>query len=85
MKKFLSATEIVDLMRRGWQLGYTSGCRTDGWYSIQQGGIGRGGKSIDVHANTVHAMYRHKIIVIDRDGFPTRTYKLAKMKGESSA
>ena len=68
-------SEIVDLMRKGWELGmyisYGSGNSV-----LQQDGIGYGGKVKKVSSATVWALHRQGIIYIAKESFPVRIFKL---------
>ena len=75
MKLSETQQHIIDRMKSGWQLGTSMDLRSRSW--LQKGGCGRGGESEDVHGNTVHALSDRKLIVVDSEGFPLRTYKLA--------
>lgn len=76
MKLSDSQQHVIDRMKSGWQLGTSMDLRAHSW--IQKGGCGSGGDAEDVHGNTVSALFDKKIIVMDSERFPLRTYKLAE-------
>ncbi len=76
MKLSLRQQEVIDLMKTGWQLGINYGFNTHTW--IQKDGCGKGGDAKNVHGSTVFALENRKLIVIDTEKFPLRTYKLAE-------
>ena len=60
MKLSKAQQEIIDLMNDGWELGcYSWGKYT---YSIQKGGLGRGGESRRVNAGIIHALHKRGLI-----------------------
>lgn len=75
--------EIVRLMKKGWELGLSTGwsCR----YWLQKGGLCRGGESRNCHASTVTSMMRKELIERapkkPKDGFWLVRFKL---KGKGS-
>lgn len=77
MKLSETQQHIIDRMKSGWQLGQsTAGLNRHSW--LQKDGCGRGGEAEDVHGNTISALQDRKIIVVDVEGFPLRTYKLVE-------
>ncbi|KKL04120.1 hypothetical protein LCGC14_2619280 [marine sediment metagenome] len=67
--------EVVNLMREGWELGV--GCAFGDYRSwLQKGGIGKGGPTKHISGATTHALWKKKVIIISKDEFPTRIYKL---------
>lgn len=76
MKLTSKQQEVLDMMASGWELG--SSTTTDGHAWIQQGGIGKGGKSKNVHTGTVQALYDRKLIT-QKYGFPASTYTLTDL------
>ncbi len=66
--------EIVDLMRNGWELGSSMSLNGGDW--IQKGGLGRGGESKNVNANTSYALYKKGVIIQVKQAFPKIHYAL---------
>ena len=66
--------EVVTLMREGWELGQTSGWDHRAW--LQKDGIGKGGPTKRVSSSTFHALWKKKVIVEKKRGYPTTTYRL---------
>jgi hypothetical protein len=60
MKLSQPMIDVLILMITGWELSYCSGFT--GWYKLQFGKTGYGGKTKDVNANTVHSLFRRKLI-----------------------
>lgn len=77
MKLNAKQQDVLDKMASGWQLGYTIGTRSPGWYSLQKGGQGFGGDSMHIHGNTVDSLQRRGLIKRIY-GFPTSKYILVK-------
>ena len=69
---------VVDLLGQGWELGVAQGIDPRAW--LQQGGLGRGGKTEDVRSNTLYALWKRGAIVLKSDKFPTTRYELAPKK-----
>jgi hypothetical protein len=70
-------TEIVELMRQGWHLGWGQGYSPRAW--LQRNGIGRGGPTKEVHLSTFLSL-RHNRIVKLKPGesqFGTQEYILS--------
>jgi hypothetical protein len=73
--------EVIDLMRQGWELGVST--TADGRWWLQKGGLGRGGETNNVNANTAHALLRAGLIRSAGYSFPTQHYLLTdKGRGE---
>lgn len=66
--------EILDLMANGWELGKDMGLNSFAW--IQEGGLGKGGKSLSVSIATVHSLWKKDLIRIKSRQFPTTHYEL---------
>ena len=66
---------IVERLRNGWVLGLEM--TLAGGYWLQQGGLGRGGATESVHANTAHALYKRGVIRSIRRVFPVEEFQLA--------
>ena len=66
---------VVDRLRSGWVLGLEM--TLAGGYWLQQGGLGRGGATESVHANTAHALYKRGVIRSIRRVFPVEEFQLA--------
>lgn len=67
--------DILRKLTQGWELGTTSGGRGPSFTTLQQGGIGRGGKTIDVDYNMVFALCEQGLLQ-SRYSFPTRYWIL---------
>jgi len=57
MKKWITAEEIIKLIKKDWELIYSSGIRTTGRYWLQ-----KGGDTIDVHSKTVDKLRKNNLI-----------------------
>ncbi len=75
MKLSETQQHVIDRMKSGWQLGTSTSLHPCSW--LQKDGCGRGGEAEDVHAGTVHSLLDRGMIIVDHEGFPLRTYKLA--------
>ena len=71
MKLNLKQQDVLNKMANGWQLGYTIGVHSPGWYDLQKDGQGR----VRIHGNTVDALERRGLIKRIY-GFPTSKYVL---------
>lgn len=60
MKLSKAQQEILDLMNNGWELGKYGGLEPK--YSIQKGGLGRGGESKIINYRTILALYKKGLI-----------------------
>ena len=79
MKKLSKAQQkVIDLMREGWQLGYSRGRRPDAW--VQQNGIGRGGNSYHFSISTFFALDKLGYLKKVEEGYPTDKYELDESK-----
>ena len=58
MKLSPNQQRILDLMANGWELGLET--TIYGQYSIQKGGIGKGGESFPVNGNTAQALFERR-------------------------
>ena len=67
---------VVARLRSGWALGLTLTFTSRYW--LQQGGLGRGGATEPVHANTAHALYTRGVIQSVRRAFPVEEFQLTK-------
>ena len=72
--------EVLSLMSQGWELSQTIGLN-EGRCSLQEGGIGRGGKVIDIRATTVYKLEKEGYIEFI-EKFPNRIYKLTQIEGD---
>lgn len=70
-------SEVIRLMREGWELGHS--CKMEGRSWIQKGGIGKGGNFKNVNSNTFQAIYDRKLIVAIERSFPTHKYALTEL------
>ena len=66
--------EILSLMNSGWQLGRGEGVDFRAW--LQKGGVGRGGETKEVRFNSFFSLWTKGYIEVDKQGFPTTTFKL---------
>ena len=66
---------VLQKLTQGWELGTTAGARSPSFTTLQQGGIGRGGKTIDVDYNVVFALYKEGLLW-HRYSFPTQFWTL---------
>ena len=66
--------EVVELIRQGWELGVSYGFEHHAW--LQKDGIGKGGPTKRISGATVHALWKKKVIVVSKSGFPTTIYRL---------
>ena len=73
---------IVERLRTGWVLGLEMALA--GGYWLQQGGLGRGGATESVHANTAHALYKRGVIQSIRRAFPVEEFQLTAAWRESA-
>ena len=80
MKLSKAQQRVIDLMSEGWELGHSRGYQTSAW--MQKDGIGRGGDSEKVNANTFFALRGKGLITVAREGFPTNVYKLCSQESE---
>lgn len=69
----MSKEQIIRLMKSGWELGRSHNGR---WW-IQKDGLGSGGESNNVHANTARSLLNNKIIKSKGYGFPSEQFILA--------
>jgi len=81
MKLTPKQQRVVDLMKQGYELGFSQGLWPRAW--LQFGGVGRGGKAEDVHLSTFFALLKHKLIAIRKESYPTSTYKLEVSDGDT--
>ncbi len=68
--------KVIELMQTGWELGRSRGASTGRSWWLQKGGCGRSGSSIDVKAQTAWGLWERRLIELNKEGFPTSTYKL---------
>ncbi len=80
MKLNAKQQDVLDKMANGWELGYTTGCRSAGWYSLQKGGQGWGGETMHIHGNIVLVLEKRGLIKRIY-GFPTTKYVLVEKGG----
>lgn len=76
MKLSKSQQQVVDKMRDGWELGYSSGFFTRSW--LQKNGIGKGGETINVRVNTFLLLRDKNVIEKSRSAYPTDVYRLTE-------
>jgi len=65
---------ILKLMNTGWELGLD--INMVGTYWIQEGGLGRGGKTEYPHANTIYSLYKNGYVKSITRVFPVDHYGL---------
>jgi hypothetical protein len=83
VNKYANLNEVITLLESGeWELGYGDGIRSDGRYWIQQGGLTKGGKSLNVRVSTINALERRKLIEVvpkqPKQPFWLRRYRYVK-------
>ncbi len=78
MPKKLSTAQqrVVNLMEQGYQLGRHRRMVGGSAYRLQEGGIGKGGKSEKTTKTVVLAMLNAGVIEVDQQGWNTSTYLL---------
>lgn len=78
MKLSKAQQELLNLMNSGWELGRYGGAEPR--YSIQEGGLGRGGKAKTVNIKTVWALLDRRLIkqVNDSSWYPTKFIVVSK-------
>lgn len=69
---------VIDLMQKGWQLGWSMSFDSRAW--LQKGGIGRGGDCKYVSQSTVLSLWRKGLIEKDEEKYPTKTFKLTEKR-----
>lgn len=67
---------VIEALKNGWELGKTHGINRRWW--IQQGGLGRGGKSFDIHANIIEGLKKRGLIEEKEFGFPISRWGLVE-------
>ena len=67
---------VLQLMNDGWELGKSSSLSGHIW--LQQDGLGRGGNTEDVHANTFNGLYTRRLIEQKKRSFPTSLWGLTE-------
>ena len=78
MKLTRLQANVIDALKNGWELGRSA--TSEGRWWLQQGGLGRGGKTIDVHTNTALALMKRGLIENKRWGFPASQWGLKGKK-----
>jgi len=72
---------VVQLLKEGWELGVDTSWGLT-YCQLQQGGIGHGGKTEEVHLSTWKALRKHGIIEVapreKEDGFNLTRYRLKR-------
>lgn len=75
-KKWIKEKEIIALLKTGkWEMGRSS-TFSDNQCWLQEGGIGKGGKVIEVHQNTFWAMFRKDLFKTISERFPVEKFAL---------
>ena len=70
--------KVIDLMKDGWELGMSQTIGTIGVCKLQQGGIGRGGKTQRVRRDIVYHLERRRLIKRTGEFFPTQVFALTE-------
>lgn len=88
MTVYVDMKGAIALLQSGeWELGYGDGSRGDGRYWLQQGGLSKGGKSVNIRASTVRAMEKRGLIEIvprqPKQPFWLRRYRLTEKVSEA--
>lgn len=73
MKLTAMQQNAVDLMKKGFELGYDSYADMR-W--LQLGGCGYGGTCIRITKSTFDALLKKKAVSVKKEGYPTTTYQL---------
>ena len=77
MKLSKPQTNVINLMRKGWELGFNHSFEGRSW--LQKNGLGNGGQTEDVNANTFQALYDRKLIYVVKESFPSSLYGLTEL------
>ena len=75
MKLSKAQQEVLDLMKNGWELGKYGGI--DPRYTLQEGGLGRGGKSRSLNYKTVYILFK-KGLIKSIGGFSPERFRLSE-------
>lgn len=68
---------ILELLKNGWQIGHSKGLNSRYW--IQENGVGKGGKAIDLKVNTFMILYENKFITKTHEGYPTDKWDISEL------
>ena len=68
--------KVIDLMKQGWEMGVSMTMDSRVW--LQEDGVGRGGKSQKVNANTFFSLCSKGLIELKAQSFPTSKYGLTE-------
>ncbi len=66
--------EVLHLMAEGWELGFYSGFK--GNWTIQKGGLGKGGEANYLHSAIGWGLFDRKLIIPDDPRFPVAHYHM---------
>ncbi len=77
MKLSKTQKEVIQLMREGWQAGWTVGIKPR--TRIQNGGIGKGGESKTLNSNTFFSLIDKKLIEQTGERYPSKKYDLTEL------
>ncbi len=80
MSRPITKERVLELLREGWELGADISHAGSWW---MQRGLGRGGESYRVNANSAWSLLKNKEIVCVERKFPTARYELAKREKEA--
>lgn len=69
--------EVIDYMKKGWELGSSTAISSRSW--LQKDGLGRGGETRNVNGNTVSALCE-KGLIQQKYGYPTKKWFLDKRR-----
>lgn len=62
MTEKITQQEVEAMMRNGWSCHHAHGIRDSGWWTLQEGAQGHGGKTLKPHGQTMNALIRRGII-----------------------
>lgn len=85
---YAAMDQVIALIRDGaWELGYGDGIRSEGRFWIQEGGLTKGGRSLEVRYGTIKALERRGLIEIvpkqPNQPFWLRRYRYVEVNGKN--
>ena len=88
MIEYANMDQVIRLIAGGdWELGYGDGTRSDGRFWVQEGGLSKGGKVIDVRYSTIRALEKRGLIQIvprePKQPFWLRRYRYVEPEQQS--